>query len=175
LLADIDVWTNKSLYAVSPERKAIIRQLDFGGSYQLPDYNSPWRSDEAFANAIDFAVDFRIYVLIDGVGLKRYLSGNEEPFTLRGATAEDVAALANATAFEITDSHLYIAEPSGNRLLVFKKDINDAQFFDYVGQYVFRGEGSVLANVQDLVVNPAGNQLYTLDGSSVLRFDLNVF
>lgn len=171
-IAAVDVWTNRALYAVSAARQAISRQTAVGQNYQSPNYSSPWRSDAEFANAIDMHVDFQIYVLIEGQGLKRYVNGQPDAINLRGILPSDETALNNASAFIITATKLYIADSANQRVLVFTKDSTNNQNFDYATQYVYRGETGAFSGIKDIVLNANETQMFVLSNTSVFRIDL---
>jgi hypothetical protein len=173
-LAGIDIWaSNSSMYSVKPEKQNIYRQDNVAGSYGIPNESSPWRNDPDFASATDMAADYWIYVMVKGKGLQRYLAGAPAPMTMTGLVSADVNALKNADAFEITDTRLYIVDNANKRILVFAKRQDDAQYFDFLQQYVYRGSGKTFTQIKDIVVNEASKKMYVLDGSQVLRIDLN--
>lgn len=171
-LAAVDVWTNRALYTVSKERQAITRQTAVGQNYQVANYNSPWRRDAEFAQAIDMHVDFQIYVLLEGLGLKRYVNGQPDTINLRGILPTDETALRNADAFVITATKLYIADSANQRVLIFTKDSTNNQNFDYATQYVYRGNTAAFNDIKDIVLNANENQMFVLSNTSVLRIDI---
>ncbi len=171
----MDVWSNGFLYAISPERQALVRQPDVSGSFQIPDYNNPWRRDPDFGRAVDMVVDYWIYVIIDGQGLKRYLSGEPSPVTIQGLLPEDKAALTNATAVAATERRIYVADPNNRRIISFVKDLNDENLILYEGQYKYRGDSNVFAEISDIVVTDSENQIIVLDGNRVIRLDVATF
>jgi len=160
------------MYSVNTSKQAIIKQGNFGGGFQLPNDSAPWRSDPNLAKAIDVEVDFWIYVLQKGQGFVRYLAGEPDQFDFAGLLSSDKNSIKQATAFDITDTHLYVADPVNRRVLVFIKRVDDNKILDFVEQYVYRGEGNVFANIKEVVANPKANQLFVLDGSRVIRIDL---
>lgn len=171
----MDIWSNGSLYAISPERQALIKQPDVAGSFQIPDYNNPWRRDQDFATAVDMVVDYWIYVVIDGQGIKRYLSGEPSQLTIQGLLADDKTALQNATAITTTERRVYVADPENRRVLSFVKDLNDENVITYEGQYKYRGDSTIFSQISDLVVTPNENQIIVLDGNRVIRLDRATF
>lgn len=171
-LGGIDIWTNKAMYAVSKANQAISRQTQVGQGYQTPSYNNPWRKDAEFAQAKDIHVDFQIYILIEGQGVKRYVNGQPDPINLRGILPSDESALKTASAFLVTPTKLYIADSVNQRVLLFVKDTADSKNFDYASQYKYRGDAGALREIKDIVVNTNENQLFVLAGTSVIRIDL---
>ena len=171
-LADFDVWTNAAMYSVNPSKNAIVKQDNFGGGFSLPNDSAPWRSDPDLSRAKDIEVDFWIYILQQGQGLVRYLSGEPDEFGYSGLLSADKGALKQASAFDITDTHLYIADSVNQRVFVFIKRVDDNKVMEYVEQYVYRGEANVFKDIKDIVADPSTNQLFVLDGSRIVRLDL---
>lgn len=117
-------------------------------------------------------MDGNVFVLIPGVGLKKYRSGQPAEFTLQGMMPNDAQAVKNAEAFELTDRFVYLADSVGQRIFVFARDTADEKVANYVGQYLYRGTSKVLNAIKDLVVNDGGDQLFVLAGTQVIRIDL---
>lgn len=171
-LSGANIWTNRALYTLNPSEQAIVRQVQVGQNYETPKYNTPWRRDPEFAQAIDMEVDYEIYVLIKGVGLKRYFNGQPNEMVFRGLLPSDETAMRDATAFKVTPTTLYIADSVNQRILVFSADPNDAKSFDYVSTYVYRGDNGAFKNIKEIVVKDDNSQLFLLAGTSVIRIDL---
>jgi|GEM_PF-6269189 len=171
-LAGIDIWTNKAIYAVSKDRQAITRQTQVGQGYQTPNYNSPWRRDAEFGNAKDIHVDFQIYVLLDGQGVKRYVNSQPDTLNFRGILPTDESAIKTASSFLVTPTKMYLADSVNQRVLVFVKDIANSQNFDYAAQYKYRGGAESLTNMKEIVTNAEETQLFVLSGTTVVRIDL---
>lgn len=171
-LIGIDVWnSNAAMYSLSNEKQAILKQESVGGTFQLPNDSSPWLRDASFAQGLDIAADYWLYVLIPSQGIKRYLAGEETEYTIQGLPQSDLDALKSATAFEFTDTNIYIADKPNRRIIILEKDQADAQVFKFIGQYVYRGSDQIFNNIKDLVVNEAARQIFVLDGSKIIRLD----
>jgi hypothetical protein len=122
------------------------------------------------AQAKDIAVDGNIYLLIDGVGLKRYLTGSEAALTFVGLTPTDTESLKNADAFEKVGAKTYLADSDNRRVLVFQNVNNGAELIlRFERQIVYRGDGNIFENIKEMVKNPAADELYVLDGTKVIR------
>ena len=171
-LSAIDIWTNDALYSIKPSSQALLKQENVAGNYSLPNDSNPWRSDPDFANAIDMAVDYWVYVLGRGKGFTRYLGGQPDDFSFAGLMPADVTAINQATAFDITATHLYVADPLNKRILVFTKRTDDNKVLDFKQQFVYRGEGTTFTKIKDIVANEETHKLYVLDGTQVIRLDL---
>jgi DNA-binding beta-propeller fold protein YncE len=171
-LSAIDIWTNEALYSINPVKQALLKQENVAGNYSIPNDANPWRSDPDFANTIDLAVDYWVYTLVRGKGFTRYLGGQPDEFSFAGLMAADVAAIAQATAFDITATHLYVADPLNKRVLVFTKRTDDNKVLDFKQQFVYRGEGATFTKIKDIVANEETKKLYVLDGTQVIRLDL---
>lgn len=171
-LSGANIWTNRALYTLNPSEQAIVRQVQVGQNYETPKYSTPWRRDPEFAQAIDMEVDYEIYVLIKGVGLKRYFNGQPNEMVFRGLLPSDETAMRDATAFKVTPTMLFVADSVNQRILVFSADPNDAKSFDYVSTYVYRGDNGAFKNIKEIVVKDDNSQLFLLAGTSVIRIDL---
>jgi len=170
-LAGIDVWSdNGFLYSINQEKQSILKQASIAGNFQLPNDSAPWMRNEIVAQATDIAVDGNIYLLVEGVGIKRYLAGNEAVVTLVGLTPSDTTSMQSADAFENTPAKTYVADSAGRRILIFQNVSQGGELvLRFERQIVYRGEGSVFSDIKELVKNPASEELYVLDGSKVIR------
>lgn len=171
-LSAIDIWSNAALYTINPQKQALLKQDNVAGNYQLPNDASPWRSDSDFGQAIDLTIDYWVYVIVNGKGLMRYLAGEPTTYTYSGLPKSIENELKQAKAVELSDTHLYLADPVRQRIVVFSKRTDDAEFFDYQEQIVYSGDGDVFKNIKDIVVNQTAKQLFVLDGNKVIRVDL---
>jgi DNA-binding beta-propeller fold protein YncE len=168
------IWENNgTLYTLNRERPAIMRQSSVAGNYQIPSDANIWRRDAEFANAKDLAVDGSIYVLIDGIGLKRYWAGEPAELNIEGLVSADVSALQTAEAFELTNNRIYIADKVNQRILVFSLRSGDSVVYDFEEQIVYRGEDQVFTDIKDIVVSTSGqtDRIFVLDGEKVIRID----
>ncbi len=170
-LAGIDVWSdNGFLYSINQEKLSILKQASIAGNFQLPNDSAPWMRNEIVAQATDIAVDGNIYILVEGVGIKRYLAGNEAAVSLVGLTPSDTTSMQSADAFENTPAKTYVADSVGKRILIFQNVSQGGELIlRFERQIVYRGEGSVFSDIKELVKNPATEELYVLDGSKVIR------
>jgi DNA-binding beta-propeller fold protein YncE len=171
VLNGIDVWTeNGYLYSISQAKQSVLKQAGIAGNYQLPNDSAPWYKNESVAQAKDIAVDGNIYLLIEGVGLKRYLTGSEAALTFVGLTPTDTESLKNADAFEKVGAKTYLADSDNRRVLVFQNVNNGAELIlRFERQIVYRGDGNIFENIKEMVKNPAADELYVLDGTKVIR------
>ncbi len=171
---------NDFLYELHQHSQQIFRRAKDGSTYVsgggvFVTTNPPnWKSDPEFANAIDIAVPREIYVLIDGKGMRRYLSGGDNSITsqtYKGLLSKDVDAIANATSFDIAGTNLVIADPLNKRVLLFT--LNNDGTIGFQKQYVYRGsDANAFKNIKEVVINETAKNIYVLDGSKIVRLDL---
>lgn len=171
-LVAIDIYdTNSALYAVSAAKTSLYKQENVNGNFGVPNDSSPWRKDSDFAKAKDMAVDYSVFVLIDGKGILRYAGGAPATYKPSGFLPTDEAALKKAVAFELTPTKLYIADPANKRVIICtRKDENTYLFKE---QFVYRGtDDKVFTEIKDIAVNEATNKIFVLDGTRVIRLDM---
>src|SRR5690606_23965860 len=112
----------------------------------------------------DVEVDWWLYALVKGEGLKRYLGGESVGYTLINTLASDKEALKDASALEFSATHFYVGDSKNKRVLVFEKNLENEEQFIFVEQYVYRGDGDVFSNIKEIAVNEAAGQIFVLDG-----------
>lgn len=162
--------TNQQIY----QRDRAGSDYAAGGAIYITSKPPNWKSSPDLARAIDIAAPFEIYVLIEGKGLQRYLSGGDNTIayeTFNNFLREDYAALSDATSFDISDSFLAVADPNNSRVFIFEVDDSAEKKITLIEQYIYRGEGDYFSNLQELIINEQSRKLYILDGSRVLRLD----
>jgi len=176
-LSALFIWPNNAaLYSINQIKTAVIKQESVAGNYQIPGDGSAWRTDGEFGQAVDLAVDGSVYVLIKGKGLQRYWGGEPAGIKIQGLVSSDVAAITQATAFELTTSRLFIVDSINNRIMVFELSPDDQgpdPVYDYVEQIKYRGTDDIFTDIRDIVIVPGeqSERLFVLDGSKVIRID----
>lgn len=171
-LSALDVYDNNlALYSINAAKSAIFKQENVAGSYQIPNDALPWRSDSILANGVDIAVDFSIFTLVKGSGMKRFIGGEPATYNAAGFLPADATALGGATAFELTPTKLYIADPANRRVIV--ADRTDENTFTFAEQIVYDGDDEkVFTQITDISVNEAARNIFVLDGTRVIRLDM---
>ncbi|MCA9379183.1 hypothetical protein KC640_02035, partial [Candidatus Dojkabacteria bacterium] len=171
-LAGMDIYdANAALYSVNPAKNVVVKQENISGNYVVPNDAAPWRQDADFANAVALKVDYSIFMLVKGKGLLRYEGGEPATYNASGFSAADTQALQNASAFDLTATKLYIADPAGRRLIVAER--TNADTYTFKEQYVYRGDDdTVFSKMQSVSVNEANGKIYVLDGNQVIRLDI---
>ncbi len=167
-----DVYdANGALYTANTAKTAIFKQEAGGSTFQLPNDSAPWRSDPDFASIRDLTVDYSIFALVGGRGMLRYEASQPADYVATGFLPEDLTAIANAVAFELTPTKIYIADPLNKRVIVAER--TSVTTFTYLEQYKYVGEKeNVMSEIKDIVVNEAIGKMFVLDGPRVLRFDI---
>lgn len=172
-LAAIDVYeNNEALYSIDATKSVLLKQENVSGNYQIPNSNAPWRSDAEFANAVDIQVDFSVFVAVKGKGVARYVAGEPATYNAAGFISSDQQAIRNITAFVLTPTKLYMADPANRRVII--ADRTDENTYTFAEQFKYTGtESDVFANITDIAVNEAAGSrnIFVLDGTRVIRLD----
>lgn len=173
---------NNALYELHQNHQQIYKREQNGDEYVAGGavYNTQnppnWKTDPELGSAIDIDVPYEIYVLIRGKGLRRYLGGEDNTITQAtfiNTTKKDYDSIASATAIDIDGKLLAVADPTNRRVLLFTIQDNDEKTLAFLKAYVYRGnESGVFKNIKELAINEASNNIFVLDGTSIIRLDL---
>lgn len=173
---------NDALYELHQNHQQIFKREREGDTYSSGGavYNTQnppnWKTDPELGSAIDIDVPYEIYVLVRGKGLRRYLAGENNTITKEtfiNTTDNDYNALSAATAIDTDGKLLAVADPTNRRVMLFSIQDNDAKNLVYEKSFVYRGDdSSVFKNIKEVVVNEASNNIFVLDGTSIVRIDL---
>ncbi len=172
---------NDSLYELKPNLKQLFRRDKEGPDYlsggaTFQDVSPPnWKTSDELAGAIDIAAPFEIYVLVNGEGIKRYLSGADNTIsyaTFRNMLEEDFEKIKTAVAFDVSTKYLVVGDNLNKRLMLFEIEDNSEKSIKFTKQFVYRGAGDYLSNIKDIKINEGDRKIYVLDDSRVLRFDI---
>lgn len=146
-----------------------------GGGANYITINPPnWREDADFSNGVDIAAPYELYVLIEGKGIKRYLSGGENTLTpdlYKNFSAEDVSSLSKAKAIDARGSYMAVSDSENKRVLLFYIESNESKSLLFIGQYLYRGEEEVLENQKEILINELSVntlEIYVLDQNRVI-------
>lgn len=180
-VAEVGLFSgNDALYELKTTNQQIFKRekngSDYAGGGALYTTSNPpnWKSSPDLAKALDISVPFEIYVLIEGKGLQRYLSGGDNTIvfeTFNNLLKEDYASLSNASSFDVSNSFLAISDPDNKRVFVFQIGEDASKPLTLMQQFVYRGNQEVFSEMQEVVINEQSRKLFLLDGSKVLRLD----
>lgn len=146
-----------------------------GGGANFVTVNPPnWRSDSDFSSALDIAVPYEVYVLIEGKGIKRYLGGDANTIefaTYINLTEADFAALNQATALDVRGEYLAVSDPLNKRVLLFHIQNNEIKNLAFVSQFIFRGDEELFSKQKEIIINqisPTSIEIYVLDDGKII-------
>jgi hypothetical protein len=171
---------NDSLYEVRPIHQQIFKRDKTGEGYvnggaTFQSQNPPnWKQDPELARAIDIDVPYEIYVLVQDLGVRRYLAGG--PNTLERNTYinlldEDFNALQSATSISVTTKYMAVADSQNQRILLFEIQDNEQKNVRFIKQYQYKGDDStILSDITEVQVVEGESRVYVLDGNRVMRF-----
>lgn len=112
------------------------------------------------SDAVSLAVDGTVFVLKQNGSIIRFTSGSEVSWN-QGTVDPPLSAPTDLwTAFE--SDHLYVLEPSTQRLIVFEKE---------TGNFVTQYRSDAFVGLTDFVVDETHKTIYLLAGSRVYRMD----
>ncbi|MCS7317698.1 MAG: hypothetical protein NZZ41_05250 [Candidatus Dojkabacteria bacterium] len=177
-----ETFTNGSIYELRTSPNAYIhRRLPSGNSFMsgggnYVTTNPPnWRVDPDFANAIDIAVPYEIYVLIKGQGIKRYLSGGSNsitPQTYKNLLPEDLDSLKTATAFDVKLKYMVVGDSINKRILLFEITQDNVKNIVFRQQFKYLGSGNIFSNIREVILNEysneEGGEIYILDNNRII-------
>ncbi|MCL5003921.1 MAG: hypothetical protein M1352_01465 [Patescibacteria group bacterium] len=146
---------NSNLYFLSPSQNQILRSL-YGTSGYSP--VSSWlKSPAVIKNALNFAIDGDIYVLLSSGQVLKFEGGEAQDFGLSGFSQ----TLSKQTFIYTTDSlnFLYLVDRENKKIVTFDKN--------GVFQKTYDLSGSGLPSLDSLYVNSDNSNLYVLSGTKI--------
>lgn len=158
-IVDIGVYGTR-LYTLDTENNQVFRHQKT--SEETFGAGSGWVTDSSvdLRQAVSFAIDGNIYVLMQNGSVVKLTAGKKEPFTL-GAVDP---ALDSATKIftEENAKNVYILDPSDKRMVVFDK----------TGKLVAQYQSESFTALKDMVVDEPNKKAYLLNGTQVFTVDL---
>lgn len=172
---------NDSLYEVRNSTTQIFKRDKSGSGYvnggatQSGDFNSNWRVDSDFANAVDIAAPYEIYMLIKGQGIKRYFAREANTLTsdlFSNISQTDLAAVQNASSLDAVDSYVAVGDAANKRVLLFTVDDTPQKGLTLFKQFVYRGSENMFNDLDEVVIVPSESSIYVLDNLKVIKLPL---
>ncbi len=172
---------NDAIYELHQNHQQIFKRDKLGETYSgggaiYVTINPPnWKSDPAFGKAIDIAVPYEIYVLIEGTGLQRYLAGENNTLTFdtyQNFSQADFESIKQATSFDIAGKYLAVSDPKNKRVMVFEIIESDQKEIKFLQQYVYRGSGNTFSNIKEVAIDDSSAIIYVLDGSKIVKLSI---
>ncbi len=128
-------------------------------------FNTKWINNPADLNSpIDFDIDVSIYFVNKQGQISKFTSGSKDNFNLETVDPK----IENAEKMMLTDSYIYISEPTKNRLIkyTFKSDTKESA--NFTAQFKIN-----LDNIKDIIVKN-DNLAYILAGNNVYTINLKI-
>ena len=169
---------NDAMYEIHQRNQQIFKRSRLaegyggGGRVTIAGSQSVWSVDNIFTNAIDISAPFSIYVLSTTAGISRHTSGGKNEITQSTFTnllPEDFNSLKNVSAIDVKADYLVVGDSSKKRVMVFNIK-NQGTVIELYKQYVYRGQGELLNNIEEVNINTELGHIYVLDGKKVVRF-----
>ncbi|MBD3361006.1 hypothetical protein GF366_04370 [Candidatus Peregrinibacteria bacterium] len=161
----IDDWSNR-IYLLDPNSSQIWKYTYKGTSEKFGGAESYLTEDVDISNAVDFAIDANIYVLLSNGDIWKFYAGSRAEFNINNPPFN---AFKNPTVIYTNEKldEVYVLDSSEARVLVFKKDSQSANII-YDSQYLFEGVG----DLRDIYVDPDARKLYVLTENNVLDVEI---
>lgn len=142
-----------------------------GNIWKYPKVRSKYSTSVAYntqtpiKDAVSFAIDGDVYVLMKDGTIKKFRKGEEQKFTVERLPS---LALSNPTKIYTHPdiANLYVLDPQNNRVVVITKDRNGIA--TYSQQYIFTN----ITDLRDLYVDNVEKKLYVLTKDSIYGTDL---
>ena len=169
---------NNALYELKSINKQIFKRDKVGDTYvnggaaTSTDSSTNWRTDTDYTNGIDIAAPYEIYVLINGQGIKRYFSRDENTIsfgTYRNFLKKDFDSLSKATAFDVTGRYMAVGDPVNKRVLLFQIEDTENKEITFIKQFVYRGDSKVFNDIKEVTINEQDRSVYVLDSAKVIK------
>ncbi|BCX13785.1 MAG: hypothetical protein KatS3mg085_317 [Candidatus Dojkabacteria bacterium] len=180
-VAEVGLYLNTDgLYELKTSNEQIYKREKSGDTYLgggalFVSSNPPnWKNDPELSRAIDIAVPFEIYVLIDGGGIRRYLGGGDNTLVYESFVnllRSDFESFKNASSIDVSSQFMAVSDPQNRRVMIFQISDTPEKFLTLVTQFVYDGTEDYFNNLQEVVINEIDRQVYVLDGEKVIRLD----
>lgn len=171
-VSQIEFYTLSSkdsrIYLLDNLNKSIEYYSKTGGSYgTLVKRNT--MDELATAKDIE-VVDDRLYFLMQkNLGLFRDYNKKEDTINVTGLKTGD--NLLSSSALYIDGSYVYVADPSGKRVLVFTKGTPEIPL---IAQYVYKGtDKSAFTDIKEIFADRDREKIFVLSNSKIIVLNLN--
>lgn len=151
---------DRFVYVINPEKRNIYRYSKSDEGYSEPVGWIKSATGLEYTSITSFSIDGDIWLTTKDGQIKKFTSGREEQFVLRGVTdpfEKEVYLYTNNSL-----AHLYVLDPSKNRVVVISKN----------GDFVTEYKSVSLASATDLAVSEESQRAYIISGSLVYEIEL---
>ncbi len=172
---------NDLLYEIRPNHQQIFRREKLGDGYLsggavYEEGNPPnWKTAPELSDAIDIEVPFEIYALVEGLGLRRYLSGGENSIAFESfidLSQEDYELMRSATALDVEGNIVVVGDSISQKVLLFSIEDSPERRLQLIKQYQYRGNENIFNDIKEIQVVPNDGKIFVLDGTRVIRLTL---
>jgi len=158
---------NNNLYVLDPgagDRGTIHKYQVTAAGYEIEPTPYVEQAEEVdLSNAIDFAIDGDIFVLLQDSSVLRFSGGRKVPFETNGLVGEAVQATRIFT--EVNADSLYLVDPKNERIVEIDKSEGS-----FVRQFKFSGKDNFFANIRSIWIDENETKLVVLGENSVRQF-----
>lgn len=148
------------LYVLNPAKRNIYRYLKQDEGYSDPVGWLTSSLGSSLDDVVSLAVDGDLWLSSKTGEIRRFTSGRQQQFVVKGLPTAFSSALYVVTALELPQ--LYILEPNQNRLVILEKD----------GTFLREIKNASLGSASALVVDTTTNRVLVLSGSMVFAVEL---
>ena len=158
---------NNNLYVLDPgagDRGTIHKYQVTAAGYEIEPTPYVEEAEEVdLSNAIDFAIDGDIFVLLQDSSVLRFSGGRKVPFETNGLVGEALQATRIFT--EVNADSLYLVDPKNERIVEIDKSEGS-----FVRQLKFSGKDNFFANIHSIWIDENETKLVVLGENSVRQF-----
>ncbi|MDZ4217332.1 MAG: hypothetical protein U1C97_03400, partial [Candidatus Gracilibacteria bacterium] len=161
---DVKSFNGQFLYLLDPPSNTIWKYSRLRSGYSGA---TAWTSDGDLSDAVSFAIDGEVYVLMRNGTIARYLKGTLQPFEIKDAPTEP---LNNPTRIftHAEASHLYVLDSANQRVVIYSK--GQGGIGSYQKQVLF--ESLKPNEIRDFYVDQDEQKLTILTSDKVYITDL---
>lgn len=155
---DMELYNNR-IYLLDPTEGQIWRYYAQRESYSGSE--AYLAEGGSVVDGVSFAIDGSIYVLNEAGDLVKFLSGEQQTFTISKAPTSDLSGSTKVyTEFEMFQ--VFVLDPSDNRVVIYNKDSKTGNLV-YSAQYVLENVGEL----RDIYVDKEASRIYVLDATKI--------
>jgi hypothetical protein len=172
-VADSEMWLKPSaigsyfgnLYVLDPLLSRILRYVPQNNIYTTPpdDYISA-QLDVDLTGAVDMAIDSNVYILFADGKIKKFLSGEPQPFTMQGLPSpmrSPTAIFVSGRKEPDAAGYVYVADAGNERILQFDKA------GVYLRQFKMPSGDEHMKELRGLYVDEERQRLFFLSGRTL--------
>ncbi|MCB9813377.1 MAG: hypothetical protein H6772_03145 [Pseudomonadales bacterium] len=156
----IDAY-DRFVYVFSPDKRNIYRY-----SKESEGYSDPvgWMKSETglkYDEVLSMAIDGDIWLTNSSGQIKKFASGKEESFEIRGLSNQFLNGIKIYTNDDL--DNLYILDANNKRIVILSKS----------GDFIREIKSVSLATVSSIAVSKSSNKIYAVSGSIIFEIDAN--